>query len=275
MAYDRIKCPECKADFGQEKKFVDHLADIHGITDSLQLYLKIFCGGIHPRCICSSVCDVKISWGGWKHGFTARFAKGHNARVDSVYLDRDRQAEFTAKRAAGYAEGKYSVWNKGLSKQSDERVMSQSRNISRGLSEGYASGDIGVWWKLFPEKADSAKSKMSRTKRRLYQEGKIVPWNKGLTKYDDPRVEAMSHGIKINYESNPDASAKRLTHEEFLERVSAVVNFRLLDENVTYRNKYQKFNFECLSCGEKQLKSLVMLEGSPVCLSCSPKERKL
>ena len=43
MSYERLKCQKCDKDFGQEAKFIDHLADIHGITDSTQLYLDVTC----------------------------------------------------------------------------------------------------------------------------------------------------------------------------------------------------------------------------------------
>jgi len=136
MAYERILCPKCELSFGQEVRFYEHLKDAHDVSDPLALYLETFYGNEHPRCMCSSGCDDILSWAGWKRGFTSSYVRGHNAKVDSVYLDKSRQAEFAKKRKEGYASGQYSTWNKGLTKETSEKVAKMSAAISSTLQAG-------------------------------------------------------------------------------------------------------------------------------------------
>lgn len=274
MSYERLKCQKCDKDFGQEAKFIDHLADIHGINDSTQLYLNMTCNGIWPTCQCSEACQERLKFVSWKKGFISKYARGHNARVSSVYLNPNKQKEFAAKRSKGYADGKYSVWNRGLTKETSTKIAEVSAKISASLLEGHASGKITDWHKTDPQKSLKASEKMSKKKKELFASGVLNPWNKGKTKYDDPRIAAMAFGIKENYAENPDASSKRLSPEEFFERVAAFNKFKLISDHLTYKNKYQKLEFECVTCGARQRKNLMMLENSPVCFSCTPRESK-
>lgn len=61
-------------------------------------------------------------------------------------------------------------WNKGLSKETDERIISNSKNTSVGLKKAYALGEI-------------------------------KSWNKGLTKETDKRVRETSKTMKMNKKS--------------------------------------------------------------------------
>jgi len=179
-----------------------------------------------------------------------------------------------SKRSAGFAEGRYQVWNFGMTKETSAKLEDSSKKISKTIQQKKLDGTYVDWRSRDHEKVKAAIEKMSSKKKELYSAGVLVPWNKGLTKHDDPRVASISAGIKENYQENDDASAKRLTPEQFLERVNSVGKFELLSTSSTYKNKYQKFNFRCNSCGMTQVKNLVMLETSPVCFFCKPKESK-
>lgn len=272
MAYDRIECPKCEASFGQEVKFISHLATVHEIKDPELFYIEIFLSGKKKTCSCSSGCEAVIPWAGWKKGYTSKYVRGHNARVDSVYKNPERQAEFAKKRHEGHSSGRYAIWNKGLSKETDERVKTQSARISSSLNAGYSSGQIIDWRVGSEEKALNVAKKCSETKLQMYAAGLLEPWNKGKTKFDDPRVASMSFGIKENYAENPDASSKRLSAEELNERVNSSGKFILISDPATYRNKYQKLEVKCASCGALQRKNLMMIKNSPVCFSCAPRE---
>ena len=274
MSYNRILCPECHLDFGQEAKFISHLSEKHGIDEVISYYNSINFEGNHPTCRCSPDCKKKLLWAGWKKGYTSKYARGHNARIDSVYLNPDRQIEFAQKRKEGYSSGKYSAWTTGLNKFSDKRIKNMSEKISRSLREGYLSGAIQDWRIKDKNKARVASQKMSETKKKKFSEGVLIPWNKDKTKFDDPRIASISSGISENYKENPDSSYKRLSPEDLVSRVSEFSNFKLLTDPKDYRNKYQRLEFECLLCGEKQIKSLSMITSSPVCFSCAPKESK-
>ena len=275
MAYDHIKCPKCNVDFGQEKRFRDHLVTDHKISveDHEALYIEIVLNSVKPTCACG--CGEKTPWYGWKKGYTSKFVRGHNASVDSVYLDPERQKEFAQKRVDGFKSGRLKVWNDGLTKETDERIAQSAEKTSITLSEGYSSGSLVDWHLKDPEKSKIASAKQSETKRERFANGELIPWNKGLTKQTSEALARMAKGVSENYVENPDASAKRLTVAQLLERVDRHSDkFELVSDPTTYRNKYQKLEFRCKSCGKIQLKNTMMLAASPVCYACHPKESK-
>jgi len=84
------------------------------------------------------------------------------------------------------------AWNKGLTKETDERVSRISESNKGGVP--WNKGKRGVqtaWNKGLTKETDGRvvkyAMKMSETKRQLFQNGKVV-WNKGLTKEVDERV---------------------------------------------------------------------------------------
>lgn len=274
MAYERICCPKCELSFGQEAKFIEHLKTVHGVSDHLALYLSLHHGGTYPSCACSSDCKEKIAWAGWKKGFTSKYVRGHNARLDSTYLNPARQAEFAEKRKAGYADGRYSSWNTGLTKETDERVAAMSQKIGASIRAAYESGSLSDWRRGDPEKAAAAAQKISQTRKEKYASGELAPWNLGLTKGISEAVSRAADSIAQNYVENPHASAKRFTPQDIVEIVKSTDEFELLTDPAEYKNKYQKLSIRCKKCGSVQNKNVMMLRVTPVCFSCHPKESK-
>jgi hypothetical protein len=274
MAYERIMCPKCELSFGQEARFYEHLKDLHDVSDPLTLYLETFYGSEHPRCRCSSACDFTLSWSGWKKGFTSNYVRGHNAKVSSVYLDKSRQSEFAQKRKEGYASGQYSAWNKGLTKENSEKVAKMSAAISSTLQEGYSSGRIVDWREADPVRASSAAAKCSATKKIKFESGELKSWNEGLTKETNSSLASAAEKIKARYQL-PDAG-RRIKSDELDRRISSHSGkFRLISSLDDYRRRrIERLKFVCVNCDAEQMKSLAMLEESPVCFSCAPKESK-
>lgn len=272
MAYDRIKCPNCSLDFGQELRFLDHLTDVHGIDDHEQLYVNVVLNGIKPTCSCG--CNEDVSWSGWKKGYTSKFKRGHNAVVDSVYLNPQKQAEFAKKRHEGYASGQYSTWNKGLTKEISEKVATTAKKISSSLKDGYKSGTIIDWHIKDPAAAAAAATKMSDTKKKKFQSGELNSWNKGLTKETDARVAEIGKKISAAYSFRE--AGNRLPDEQFKQRISRLPSsFQLLSSPDEYRQRrVSRLDFLCTICGAVQKKSLAMIEETPVCFNCHPKESK-
>ena len=91
MIYTRIKCHHCDLSFGQEARFIEHLTTVHLVTDVLTEYLRLHHNSIHPTCTCSPECHESLKWGSWKKGFTSKFVRGHNAKLDSVFLKKEFQ----------------------------------------------------------------------------------------------------------------------------------------------------------------------------------------
>lgn len=274
--YNRLHCPKCDANFGQEVRLLRHLTDVHDIADHLVFYVETHCNDIHPTCSCSSECDVKLHWLGWKKGFVSKYARGHNACVDSVYLNKKRQQEFVAKRIEGYESGRLKVWNDGLTKETDERVATASEKISNTLNEGYASGRIVDWHVLDPEKALIANEKSSETKKRKYASGETKSWNDGLTKKTSPTLEAMSKKISESLGRNPYTAAaiKRFKPDELEAMIfdAAGSIFETITDLNTYRNKRHRMQFRCKTCNCIQEKTIKMLLNAPMCFTCHPRE---
>lgn len=268
MSYSRIKCPHCELDFGQEKPFMAHLTNVHGVKDALSLYLSLYHGGIHPKCECSPECDFLLKWSGWKKGFQSRYARGHNAKLDSVFKNSQFQQDLAVIRGEGYKAGKYSVWNKNLNKESSQKILDMSSRTSSTLREGYLSGKIIDWRIGNEEKARLAIEKMSNTKRLAAKK----PWNFGKRSLSDPKVKEIGRKISISYARRE--SGKRLKIEQLISRVAKHGDkFILLSDPGEHKTRrVGRLLFQCKICGSQQSKSLAMLEETPVCFSCHPKE---
>lgn len=274
MSSEVIKCPLCdEFTSKQEPRFYKHLSEIHNVVDVEGLYARLFCvGSVKQACACG--CGSTVKWAGWKLGYTSKFIRGHNASLDSVWLNKERRAEFVEKRTEGYRSGRLKVWNDGLTNETDERMRQRSEKTSQTLRKRRASGEIIDWWIKDPEKAKVAKEKAKQTKRRRYESGELVPWNKGLTKTNDSRVAEIGSHISEVLRNTPGLVTKRFTPEQFVERFATQAQFELLDDPKDYRNKYQKFAVKCKECGKTSHKSLMMLMATPVCFYCHPKESK-
>ena len=272
-AYSSLACPLC-SDFSckQEACFIDHLTDVHGVADPEACYVEHVLNGVMPVCACGPSCAARLRWGGWKQGYASRYARGHNARVDSVYKDPVRQAGFVAKRVAGYVSGRLKVWNDGLTKEADERVAAMAEKTSSTLVFRHAAGELTSWQAGLTKETDQRLARASATHRAGYATGKIVPWNKGLTKATSPTVAEAA--LKI---SDVRAIVRwgQLSPGQLSERLkSCAPAFELVTSPCDYRNKYQRLDVRCRACGAVSQKTLMMLMNTPVCFFCHPKESK-
>jgi hypothetical protein len=273
MSYDRIKCPICNVDFGQEKRFVAHCNDVHGIVADEAYYVQIVCNGTAPTCACG--CGKTTMWNGWKKGYTSQYLRGHNAAVDNVFSDPERMKRMVEKRVDGYRSGRISVWNAGLTKETDERVARQSVAVSNTLSQAYRSGDLVDWRKTDPEKAIEQAKKSSNTKKRKFASGESKIWNEGLTKETSSSIASAAEKISAAFRNRPDMGA-RIKLSKVKQRIDKFSDKFTLVSNI---NEYKhhditRFVFRCNTCGEETLKSLNMLESTPICFHCHPKESK-
>jgi hypothetical protein len=234
MAYSELTCPKCSLKFKQESRFCGHLTDVHGIIDHLTLFLD---GKQHPTCQCSATCQTKLPWAGWKKGFVSKYARGHNAKIDSVYLNKDKQKQFAIKRSNNYAAGKYKIWNKGLTKETSNIINESSKKIRVSLTNGLQTGKI-------------ATQKSSKTL--------AIAAKKTLVSYDSREV------------------GNRLSVEQVLARIDAFSDkFELISDVSLHKTRgVDRLKLKCRASGHIQTKSLAMLEDTPVCFACHPKESK-
>jgi hypothetical protein len=189
-------------------------------------------------------------------------------------LQPDRQAEFALKRSEGYKEGKYVVWNSGLTKETSPKIAAIAKKISETLTSGYESGSIVDWHAKDPQKSAEAAAKASETKKAMFSSGELSPWNLGLTKETSPSLAAAADKISARYD-RPDAG-HRIKLADLESRILAhSTKFQLVSPLEDYRRRrVERMTFLCLQCGQEQKKSLAMLEETPVCFHCHPKESK-
>lgn len=263
-----INCPLCSETFKQEPSFAVHMDRVHRVTDLKKYHIDSFCGGVHPKCACG--CGVDLVWKNWRSGFSSKYIRGHNARIDSCWIDEDVQRKMIEKRRDGYRSGKYTVWNKGLSKETDSRIDLMSEKIGQSLRKGREEGVI-VSWQKDEERKKRAALKMSQTMKSKYASGEIIPWNKGLTKSTSSKLTSIAAAIS-HYRLMSDKIGRH-SMEDVRRIVESTGVFDIKTEFV-YQNKYQKFEVVCRNCGKASLKNIGMLQHTPICFHCHPKESK-
>lgn len=158
--YKKINCKLCSRIFAQEKKFRQHLSDDHSLDVSSDesyenLYIEHELGGVEKLCKCG--CGNRVKFNGWKRGYESDFVRGHNASEQGNFTNEEKIKKNVQKRLIGYKEGKYKVWNDGLTKENDARMKT--------LAE-----------------------KTGKTLRRKYDSGELISWQVGLTKETDDRI---------------------------------------------------------------------------------------
>jgi len=270
--FKRISCPNCDKDFAQEKKFLEHLSSTHSCTNHQALFDKIYHCGITPVCKCGK-CSEPVKWYGWKVGYPVKFVRGHNAVIDSIYNDPDRQAEFAQKRTDGYRSGKYKVWNDGLTKETDIRVAEMSERIGKTLTIGHEAGTYEYWQKGQTKDTHESLKKSSETKKRKFASGEKIAWIKGQTKDTNESVRLLGRNISHTVKTNMNSSAKRFKPDQLINvfEDSSKGKFDLLTDPNLYRNKYNQLDIKCKTCGITAQRTLMQFRGRPICNTCHPK----
>jgi len=274
-SYAQLSCPFPLCGFccKQEARFLDHLTDAHGVADHEVCYIEHVLNGVRQTCACSAACSETIRWGGWKKGYVSRFARGHNARLDSVYLDPVRQTDFALKRSDGYVSGRLHAWNDGATKETDPRVAAMAQKTSATLTSLYESGHAS-WQTGLTKETDERLRRSSETHRARHASGEITSWNEGLTKETDERVRAAAEKISGSYGRRE--AGRRIKQTDLTARIAKHGDvFDLVSDQVAYRRRrVDRLTFRCRTCGRTQQKSLAMLEETPVCFFCHPKESR-
>lgn len=267
----RIQCPFCPKTFGQEVAFARHTESFHDTVADEALYVRIRLNGVHPTCQCAPDCAEPILFKGWKLGFPSSYVRGHNARVYTAFSDPAIAKANAEKRRQGYADGRYSTWNKGRRKETDERIAEMASKTSDTLTARYESGDLIDWRIDDPEKAAQQAAKMAETKRQKFASGELKSWNEGLTKETNESLARAAVKISARYDE-PDAG-RRVKVEALLERVAVYGDkFELVTPPGQYTTRrVARLDFRCVTCRTIQRKSLAMLEESPICFHCHPK----
>ncbi len=261
-----FKCHFCDFCHSQFPKFERHLSSVHQLDDIVQVYVDLFCGGQHPTCMCG--CGAVPKWNGWQTGFS-KVVRGHNARNDSVWLSAERQAEFAAKRKDGHKSGRLKAWNAGLTASTSETIRESSEKASETLRRKYSAGELISWQQGATKDTNDSVKKMSQTLQSKFESGEIAPWNAGLTKETSVTIAQSASKISAKMQGR-----HRLTADEIISRIEAG-GFELACDISDYKTRrVNRLAVKCSTCGNISSKSVAMIQDTPTCFFCHPRESK-
>lgn len=258
-----ITCSLCGDKFAYEARFNKHLNKIHTVTIDNH-YVNINMSGTYPTCGCG--CGEKLKFYGWFKGFQTKFVKNHNHPVQNV----ESIQKGIATRKEGFAEGRYKVWNGGLTKENDARIVQMSERARTTKRVGYASGRLIPWQKGKTKTTSEGIVRSVEARRRRFEAGEYVPWNSGMTKTSSPRLAAIGKSVSKAFSRRE--IGRRISIEDLLTRASVFnEQFELINPDDYRKFKETKLQFKCRTCMSIVEKSLYMLETTPVCFTCHPK----
>jgi len=122
-------CPVCK-EF--ESHNLDslriHCAKKHKLT-ARGLYVMLFLGGTEPTCACG--CGNAVTFNGVHKGF-ATYCRGHVARIHNNWGHNEKVLKKSQiVRKSMHDRGEICVWNRGKTKQTDERIAKYAQKNSQ------------------------------------------------------------------------------------------------------------------------------------------------
>ena len=127
-----FKCDCCDREFTSLVGLMRHAFKMHQVS-SQETYVRVVLGGQIPTCACG--CDEIPKYWGTDRGFS-EFRPGHQSRVHNNWGHNPQAHENSRKtQLEMYANGELSVWNKGLSTETDERVASYGRMQSENFTD--------------------------------------------------------------------------------------------------------------------------------------------
>ena len=113
------KCEICDKDFDSLWGLSSHNVKKHDIKPQ-ETFIKHNLDGTTPKCKCG--CGETPTFLGIKKGFRD-FIRGHASRINNNWghnPDAQKKAKDTQRRL--YGSGELVIWNKGLTKEDDERL---------------------------------------------------------------------------------------------------------------------------------------------------------
>lgn len=248
----QYKCPWCDVT-KHLRGLACHVGRSHKLS-SEHLHRELFHDGKTPLCKCG--CGQQVKW--LQRAF-GEYLRGHNGFSQ---LARDEAAEARRKMAS---RGELTSWNKGLTKESDERVANYAKKISESIDGTEISRKLASRPAASKEKH---RRNLADSIKKTFAAGRTV-WNKGKTKSDDESIAKA--GASISQIRLSGFVPNRFTEDDIRELVSKTEVFDVV-EPISYQNKYGKFHVRCKTCGEVSVKNVLMLRATPTCFKCFPKE---
>lgn len=240
-------CPICNEPIAvsRSSQGQEH-ALLHGLTPE-ELWLKKHQLDKPPICACGQ-CNLTTNWINWQKGYS-KFVKGHNAFVENE----EAKIKRIDALKESFASGKSVGWSKGLTKETDDRVLERGKKSSIARKKALDEGTISIWSKGLTKETDDRLLRHAQNLAQKYANGDAIPWAKGLTKETDQRIVKMAEKISISHKKDGFMksinSANKLTSEEIKNRVEANANLNFINFDGEYTHFAKSFiTIQCKKC---------------------------
>ena len=212
-------CNECQKEFGNYVSYRKHMSMKHKIK-SEDLFIQIRLNNVKPTCKCG--CGETTKFLGDELGFR-EYKKGHISRIKNNWghnpsaIDKSHQ-----KQREMHLNGDLVIWNKGLTKETDERVKKYGESISNNVERG----------KLISEVLLSKNIKRTEEQKQKNREWQIGSWNniEKREKHSKQRLIWMRDNSKVKTSSLELVFNNILIDLGFIENIDYVRSY--LVENI-------------------------------------------
>ena len=173
-------CTRCERKFEKLVSLSIHFRSAHEST-AKQLYVELYCEGVEPTCACG--CGEETKFHSIKTGFS-EYKWGHASRINNNW-GHNKSAIENAKKERNklLMQGKIQIWNKGLTKETDERVATYTEKMNT------------------PERAEKISKALARKEKSKEHKKKIIKhmreyWGKKENR--DKQSKRQAEWIKNN-----------------------------------------------------------------------------
>lgn len=239
-----MHCPKCPYQTDNLNSLRVHTAKQHSLS-SEDLYLSVLADGGRPTCKCG--CGQSTKFISLQKGYS-EFILGHAARINNNWGHNKMAQEKSLKKRRDEGLWSRNPWNRGLTKETDERLIRAGETMSRKNGERYS--------RLMSEKRNngtipslrgpdhpqwrggtSALGTMCHADNRLYREWKLPKLQAAGFRcsrcdsstdlhvhHDETRMAEIIHRYR---DALPD---EELTHDQKLWLVDQVVDHHLREQ---------------------------------------------
>lgn len=127
-----MRCPNCEYESDKLISLSLHFRKIHKESAKC-LRIQLFHDGKHPTCECG--CGEETKFHSVDKGFSS-YVRGHQMRVHNNWGHNEQaQSKSQQVRREMHSRGEIKIWNKGETKETDEKIAAYGRKQSQNTSE--------------------------------------------------------------------------------------------------------------------------------------------
>ena len=262
------KCPVCDYSSGRLTNLSVHVINSHNFLNLKDAYTHVYCNDAVGLCKCG--CGSETTWT-WKNGYSS-FIKGHNGHLDKIY-SHERVLEI--KNARRNKQIGQAGWARGLTKETDERILRRTELSRSALKEMSEAGQLHAWSKGLTKATSQILKDQGDNMHLKFVTGNLVAWHKGKTKDTDDRLIRMSNSLKASLKLKQSITKRletqRLSKDEIIDRlIKNAPNLELLSNLDQYtRDKHANLTFKCKICSDVCVRSLASALTNR-CYVCNP-----